>query len=122
MLVAHWLYLASATMSLLAPLMNKLINSRLDARLERETVHNWADLGSFTVQNLVLVACDEHTDAADFALRLSQHTTAALERRTSVPSAEPSVSKRATQLQGRYLAGVAEEGSSRLEREEDGRS
>ena len=127
MLVGHWLYLASATIGLLAPVMDKL-GSKFSSRLERDTVTNWTELGSsrldLDVQNLVLVACDEKTDVAEVssAPRRARRTTAALERRTSVPSAEPSVSKRATQLQGRYLAGVAEEGSSRLEREEDGRS
>ena len=127
MLVAHWLYLASATMGLLAPVMDTL-GSKFSSRLERDTVTNWTDLGSsrleLDIQNLVLVACDEKTDVAEVssAPRRARRTTAALERRTSVPSAEPSVSKRATQLQGRFLAGVAEEGSSRLEREEDGRS
>ena len=106
MLVAHWLYLASATMGLLAPVMDKL-GSKFSSRLERDTVTNWTELGSsrldLDVQNLVLVACDEKTDVAEVssAPRRARRTTAALERRTSVPSAEPSVSKRATQLQGR---------------------
>ena len=62
MLVAHWLYLASATMGLLAPVMDKL-GSKFSSRLERDTVTNWTELGSsrldLDVQNLVLVACDE---------------------------------------------------------------